>query len=323
MNHFCTNCGSEIPKESNYCEKCGHKLSNSFNNNNNVNDAQKFPIKVVTLDMSIGSMILGLVGFVGVFLIEFFVVASLFAVISGHLSRTKIHASKGNLVGDKYALIGLFMGYLGIFLVVMSIYFQIRDANSTCNIEDPINRKNNPCFQMRESFGTCNLILDSSPFSINYKGEVAYTYNGKKIQTKIKTTDHFYINSIVDVQVQNDILFMYLEHSNGLEGDVSLLALDLNSGHILWKNDFAGLNASRFLVANNNIFITAGGFVSKINMQTGEINWSHYDLHMGERHNSFLTPCIEKNYFTNDYVVFRDSDTNKRLLIDLVSGDIN
>lgn len=61
--------------------------------------------------LAIASMVLGIVGILAIPL-----VASIAAVICGHLARSQIRAGEGRVGGEGMALTGLITGYLGILI---------------------------------------------------------------------------------------------------------------------------------------------------------------------------------------------------------------
>ena len=64
-----------------------------------------------TNGLAIASLVLGLVGLVAVPLL-----ASIAAVVCGHLARSHIREAKGRLGGDGMALTGLITGYVGVIV---------------------------------------------------------------------------------------------------------------------------------------------------------------------------------------------------------------
>ena len=74
---------------------------------------------------AIVSMICGIVGVIGGCLCGFPVIASIVAIIMGHVARGEIRKAGGMQGGDGMALAGLILGYVGIGLVVGGIAFTL------------------------------------------------------------------------------------------------------------------------------------------------------------------------------------------------------
>lgn len=70
--------------------------------------------------MAIASLIMGIVGFVGLPLI-----GSIMAVIFGHIARDEIRRSQGAIAGNGFATAGLILGYVGIGMAVLIVLFVI------------------------------------------------------------------------------------------------------------------------------------------------------------------------------------------------------
>ena len=66
-----------------------------------------------TSPLAIVSIVFGILGL--------FIFGSLIAIICGHIARSQIRDSNGELGGDGLALAGLITGYLGIALTVLFV----------------------------------------------------------------------------------------------------------------------------------------------------------------------------------------------------------
>ncbi len=71
--------------------------------------------------LAIVSLIFGVVGFLSSWWL--FAIPSIVAVVTGHMARSKIARSQGELGGEGLALAGLILGYivLGIYLLILMI----------------------------------------------------------------------------------------------------------------------------------------------------------------------------------------------------------
>ena len=66
-----------------------------------------------TSTMAVFSLVLGILSWI---LLPF--IASLGAVITGHMARRELRASGGRLTGEGLALAGLILGYLNLFVAI-------------------------------------------------------------------------------------------------------------------------------------------------------------------------------------------------------------
>lgn len=71
--------------------------------------------------LAVVSLVAGILGLIGAFFAP--LLASIVAVICGHIARSRIRQNPAQLSGDGLALVGLILGYAGIALSVIGVLF--------------------------------------------------------------------------------------------------------------------------------------------------------------------------------------------------------
>ena len=71
--------------------------------------------------LAIISLVAGILGVFGAFVAP--VLASIVAIITGHIARSRIAREPDRLTGDGVALVGLILGYIGIAMSVLALLF--------------------------------------------------------------------------------------------------------------------------------------------------------------------------------------------------------
>jgi hypothetical protein len=110
----CPNCGTENPEGTPTCSNCQAPLAATFP----VASAPREPTIISTTpstsNMAVASLILGILGCSFLFLI-----ASIPAIICGHIALREINRSHGQIEGKGYAQAGLVLGYLAVGLTIV------------------------------------------------------------------------------------------------------------------------------------------------------------------------------------------------------------
>ena len=71
--------------------------------------------------LAIISLVAGILGVFGAFVAP--VLASIVAIVTGHMARSRIAREPARLSGDGVALVGLILGYIGIFVSAIGLIF--------------------------------------------------------------------------------------------------------------------------------------------------------------------------------------------------------
>ena len=121
----CDFCGEEILTAAIKCKHCGEFFEQN-EIDKNITSSQvytKTNSHTKKSAMAIASLVLGMLS-----LICFGIFAAIPAVILGHIAKSNIVKSNGQLSGNNYATIGLILGYVGFFASL--IFIIIYTANS-------------------------------------------------------------------------------------------------------------------------------------------------------------------------------------------------
>jgi hypothetical protein len=71
--------------------------------------------------LAIVSLVAGILGVIGSFFAP--LLASIVAIVCGHLARGRIRREPARLTGDGIALVGLILGYIGIAISIVGLIF--------------------------------------------------------------------------------------------------------------------------------------------------------------------------------------------------------
>jgi hypothetical protein len=130
---FCNKCGSPLPAGAKFCRVCGQPSSAGTTQPTSVQDAAasdaitadvtssaqaaqqigyKPSAEAPTGGKALGSLVSGIIGLTVVPIL-----ASIVAIVLGHMGLSEIKKSAGRLKGEGMAIAGLVMGYLGIAMI--------------------------------------------------------------------------------------------------------------------------------------------------------------------------------------------------------------
>ena len=109
---FCPNCGTENTEGSTICQSCGASLTWP---------APQLPMQATvrpapTSGLATASLIFGILG-----LTLLPTLGSIVAVILGHMAKSEIDSSAGQLEGSSLAAAGLVLGYIGLGLALLGL----------------------------------------------------------------------------------------------------------------------------------------------------------------------------------------------------------
>jgi Domain of unknown function (DUF4190) len=71
--------------------------------------------------LAVVSLVAGILGLVGAFIAP--LLASIVAIVCGHIARSRIARDRAQLTGDGLAIVGLVLGYTGIALSLIGVIF--------------------------------------------------------------------------------------------------------------------------------------------------------------------------------------------------------
>lgn len=138
------------------------------------------------------------------------------------------------------------------------------------------------------------------------KYEVLSSGQGKRISDKNAVTkfrlplgkNETVSSNVFYAQHKTDLILLY-EANIGGEGLGYIAAFDSASMKLKWKAVINGFNVGKGLLENQFAYLTAIGFVAKINLLTGKYVWKHDDLYSWNKNNgafnSFEVPELDKS----------------------------
>lgn len=139
-------------------------------------------------------------------------------------------------------------------------------------------------------------------YKISGRGRGERTGDGtavRRFNLRIRRGD-FMDGSIYHAEYKDDLLLIY-EVSNGESGGGFITRLDGKTLRIKWKARIPAFNTGPGLIEGNYAYVTAIGFIAKVNLQSGIFVWKHDNLYRDDYFNSFVLPAVE-----GDTVLFRE-----------------
>lgn len=128
---------------------------------------------------------------------------------------------------------------------------------------------------------------------------------------------HFSLEHIYYAKYRRDILLL-CEISNEVSGAGFITRLDGRTLQAKWKKTVPSFNVGQGLIEGRYVYLTAIGFVAKLDLNSGAYVWRHADLYENTfRYDSFALPEVE-----GDAVLFRDKGLMATLKINKHSGKI-
>ena len=101
-----------------------------------------------------------------------------------------------------------------------------------------------------------------------------------------------YIRALYYAEYQSDALLL-IEVSNGAYGAGFILRVGGALPDIKWKQAIPGINVGRGLLDDDFAYITAKGFVAKVDLRSGGYAWRHDDLEGGSAFDAFDPPGLD------------------------------
>lgn len=126
------------------------------------------------------------------------------------------------------------------------------------------------------------------------------------------------------MEYQKDLLLI-CEAGNDVYGDGFIARLDGRTLRIKWKRAILGFNVGNGLMDGKYAYVTAIGFIGKLDLNSGAYVWQHDDLYLreaGGAFNSFELPEVQ-----GEFVIFKELPAYNRqkqavVKVDRSSGKI-
>ncbi|HEU4767345.1 MAG TPA: hypothetical protein VFS77_08210 [Pyrinomonadaceae bacterium] len=134
----------------------------------------------------------------------------------------------------------------------------------------------------------------------------------RQFNLRLQKDDHL-TRAIYHAEYEGDLLLI-CEYSDSDYGAGFITRLDGHTLRTKWKRSIPGFNVGQGLIEGKFAYVTAIGFVGKVNLQTGTYAWKHADLYRTSRpkgsaysdadFNSFELPEVK-----GDVVSFKEVET--------------
>jgi hypothetical protein len=140
-----------------------------------------------------------------------------------------------------------------------------------------------------------------------------------KFNLKIASSD--FIESLSFLDFEDNILMIASITDNEGSGG-SVYSLRKTNSQVKWVTNIPGFNIGDVTIEDNYAYITAIGFISKLDLRSGKYIWKHTNLYQKNRaFGSFDRPELQ-----GKTVIFRGVSTDgvapKNIVVDKISGKI-
>lgn len=128
------------------------------------------------------------------------------------------------------------------------------------------------------------------------------------------------IEAVLYLPVDQGLCLIY-QYSDGEGAAGRVVRLDGKSLARRWAAEIPGFNVGDAVVEGNYLYLTALGFVGKLDLRTGRYAWQHRGLHAGLHFNSFERPEIGETFvrFT-DKPPYKVSGPQRTVKVHKMSG---
>ena len=140
-----------------------------------------------------------------------------------------------------------------------------------------------------------------------------------KFNLKIANSDFIEALSFLDFE-DNILLLANITDNEGSGG--SVYSLRKTDSQIKWVANIPGFNIGDVTIEDNHAYITAIGFISKLDLRSGKYIWKHTNLYQKDRaFGSFDRPKVQ-----GKTVIFRGNSSDgvapTNIVVDKISGKI-
>jgi hypothetical protein len=145
--------------------------------------------------------------------------------------------------------------------------------------------------------------------------------NSKITKFNLKIERSEFIESLSFLDFQDNMLIITSLTDNE-SGYGAVYSLSKNSSQVKWVANIPGFNIGDVMLEDRYAYITAIGFVSKLDLQSGKYIWKHTGLY--KRNRAFGS--FDRPKFQGQKVIFKgispDGDTATNIVVDKVSGKL-
>ncbi|MCM3869326.1 MAG: hypothetical protein ND895_01345 [Pyrinomonadaceae bacterium] len=105
---------------------------------------------------------------------------------------------------------------------------------------------------------------------------------------------------IYHAEHEGDVLLVF-GVSDGDYGWGFIARLDGQTLRMKWKREIPGFNLGQGLIEGDHAYLTAIGFIAKLNLKSGTYSWKHKNLYRDGDFNSFKLPAVQ-----GDIILFKE-----------------
>jgi hypothetical protein len=167
-----------------------------------------------------------------------------------------------------------------------------------------------------------NFSSSGSKYKIKADGSgVRESANLKPIKFNLKIASSDFIESLSFLDFEDTILIIAsITDNEGSNG--SVYSLKKNNSQVKWVANIPGFNIGDVTIEDNYAYITAIGFISKLDLRSGKYSWKHLNLYQNNRAFGFF----DRPEIQGKVVIFRGVSTDgtapKNIVVDKISGKI-
>ena len=171
-------------------------------------------------------------------------------------------------------------------------------------------------------FSEWRATVGKTEIGVRDNGSLTRISDGKKLALKLDKGDSFSQNVFVADHAGD--LLLHSEVSNGPDGAGVLYRIDGKTFKEKWRAPITSFNLSAGLIEGENAYVTAHGFVGKVDLKTGKFIWKHNDLYRKFTPDGAFN-VIETGKIDGNNIIFeelREGRSPARLIVDKSSGKI-
>lgn len=165
--------------------------------------------------------------------------------------------------------------------------------------------------------------IRTDSYRISNRGKGYVKIDGSTRSFNLRLLRYDRLERLYSAEYEQDLLILG-GITDGESGAGFLARLDTKTMKLKWKRAIPAFNVGLGLIHERHAYVTAIGFIGKINLDSGAYAWKHnhlYDYPTGA-FNSFVAPEISGNT-----IVFRELPTHVRkktavVIVDRASGKI-
>lgn len=122
---------------------------------------------------------------------------------------------------------------------------------------------------------------------------------GETVEFNLPLDESDYVFNLEVLNYLGKLCLVY-EFHNDESGAGAAVLLDSKSFRTVWVVQIPGFNIGEGLISGNFLYVTAGGFIGKINLDTGNYEWQHEELSRPpDLFNSFKRPVLQDDGYVH------------------------